>query len=120
MAEDAIVYLNTVVSLNAGWSDLIKAYSEHDPMVHYIRRFAMILSPNLPVPLVKNETYAAIKEKFPLPDDGRKKIPMGSFEAYISAFEVVMRDHGIIGRKAGSGKDDTGDPVAVYFGGTQW
>jgi hypothetical protein len=111
--QSSVIYLNTVVSLNEGWDALNQAYREFDPLVHHIRCFERILSPNLPEMIESNPKYKEVNEKFPLPDD-RQEIPMESFRAWISAFENVMREHGIIGRKS-SGDKEMRDPLAAFF-----
>jgi len=115
MTDAAIVYLNTVVSLNEGWEALMQAYREFDPMVHHIRCFERILSVNLPLMLETNDRYVEVNERFPLPSDDMAKMPMESFRAWISAFEMVMRDHGVIGRKSGGTEDK--DALDEFMGG---
>ena len=119
MSDDVSnVYLNTVISLNAGWDALLTAYMEFDLLVHYIRYFERILSVNLPYMLENNDNYKLVNEKFPLPEDDTTSMTPEAFRAWIAAFEGVMRDYGIIGRKAG-GKGDVADPIAVFFGGAE-
>jgi len=117
MSEDmAVVYLNTVVSLNEGWGALLQAYREFDTLVHHIRCFERVLSACLPFMIEENESYKKINDAFPLPDNDMEGMPMEAFRGWMSAFENVMRDYGIIGRKSGD-KDVAGDQLAAFFGG---
>lgn len=98
MAE--VLYLDVVRPLNVSYTDLLAAFNRMDTRVFYLRSFASALSMAMPKDLWSNEQYVEQLEKNPLPDNNYAKLDYSTFQSWITVYEMIMRDVGLIGTKA--------------------
>jgi hypothetical protein len=110
---DVVLYLDVVRPLNAGYGDLLDALCRMDTRAFYIRSFASVLSPALQRDLWSNEQYIAQLRENPLPKDLYRKLDYDTFQSWITVYEMIMREAGLIGSSGNYDKSY----ISKYFGG---
>ena len=98
--EQKVIYLNTVSPLNQAYMELLEHLKENDFRASYLTDFEQILSFSMMKhSLFEDEFYKKfVLENGQLPDDRYKQMTSKEFRARMTAFEMVMRDHGLIGK----------------------
>jgi len=110
--SDTVLYLDVVRPLNTGYGDLIDALVRMDTRAFYIRNFASIVSPALKNDLWSNEQYLTQLKENPIPKNMYEKLDYDTFQSWITVYEMIMRDAGLIGS---FGSSDT-SYISKYFG----
>lgn len=108
----AVLYLDVVRPLNAGYGDLLGALCRMDTRAFHIRNFASVLSPALRMDLWSNEEYITQLKDNPLPKDLYAQLEYDTFQSWITVYEMIMRKAGLIGS---SDKTDA-NYISRYFG----
>ena len=96
------LYLNVVVRINEDWAKLHAHLEEMDCKVAYLRIFEMSLSSACNAPLWEIPIYAEQADRYPLPQDPFARLDFETFRAWMTIYELVMRDQGLIGTKKAS------------------
>jgi len=98
------LYLDVVHPLNEELKQIRERMSENDTRCIYLLNFETTLSASLlDHPLYDDKNYKGFLEKNkPLPKDEYEFLDYETFRAWIHVYEMVMRDHNLIGmtRKA--------------------
>ena len=81
------IYLNVVIRIN------------EDTRVAYLKTFELSLSTALPKPLWESEKYVAQARMTPMPVDPYALLDFETFRAWMTVYELVMRDEGLIGTR---------------------
>lgn len=102
------IYLNVVVRINEDYSELIEHLKEMDTRVCYLKTFELSLSSALPTPLWDTQIYREQARRTPMPDDAYTLLDFETFRGWMTVYEIVMRDQGLIGTRRQSilGLDD--------------
>lgn len=95
----ADLYLDVVRPLNTSYANLLAALERMDTRTFYIRAFASALSMAMPCDLWTNELYVKQLTENPLPKDVYTKLDYDTFQSWITTYEMIMRDVGLIGTK---------------------
>ena len=79
----------------------------------YLKTFELSLSTALPKPLWESEKYIAQARLTPMPSDPYALLDFETFRAWMTVYELVMRDEGLIGtrQQAILGLDDESEEV---------
>jgi len=93
------IYLNVVISINNAYDKLNDHLDSMDTRVCYLMGFEMRLSVALPYPLWENKEYIKQAMKTPMPDDPYTMLPYNEFRAWMTVYELVMREAGLIGTR---------------------
>lgn len=93
------IYLNVVIRINEDYADLIEHLKEMDTRVAYLKTFELSLSTALPKPLWESEKYVAQAKMTPMPADPYALLDFETFRAWMTVYELVMRDEGLIGTR---------------------
>lgn len=91
------IYLNVVTRINEDYAELIRHLRDMDTRVAYLLIFEMSLSPALPRPLWDVEEYKIQSSRTPMPDDPWKILSIDEFRGWMTVYEMVMRNEGLIG-----------------------
>ncbi|HKM13727.1 MAG TPA: hypothetical protein VJY42_02250 [Candidatus Methanomethylophilaceae archaeon] len=110
--SNTVLYLDVVRPLNAGYGDLLDALCRMDTRAFYIRNFASVLSPALRGDLWSNEQYVSQLKENPLPTDLYAKLEYDTFQSWITVYEMIMRQSGLIGSSGGY----DASYISKYFG----
>lgn len=93
------IYLNVVARVNQDYADLIDHLKEMDTRMAYLKTFELSLSVALPRPLWESEKYIAQARITPMPDDPYTLLDFETFRGWMTVYEFVMRDEGLIGTR---------------------
>ncbi len=93
------IYLNVVARINEDYERLIQHLQETDRRAIYLLSFEMSLSPALSKPLWETEAYKRQAAEMPMPSDPYESMDIQSFRAWMTLYELVMREEGLIGTK---------------------
>lgn len=93
------IYLNVVTRINQDYSDLIDHLKAMDTRVAYLKTFELSLSSALPRSLWESEAYISQSRIMPLPEDPYALMDFETFRAWMTVYEMVMRDEGLIGTR---------------------
>lgn len=96
----ADLYLDVVKPLNSSYTNLLAALERMDTRAFYLRAFASSLSMAMPLDLWTNESYMKQLRENPLPEDIYAKLDYDRFQSWITTYEMIMREVGLIGTKA--------------------
>lgn len=88
------IYLNVVIRINEDYADLIEHLKEMDTRVAYLKTFELSLSTALPKPLWESEKYVAQARMTPMPLDPYALLDFETFRAWMTVYELVMRERG--------------------------
>ena len=107
------IYLNVVIRINEDYAELIEHLKEMDTRVAYLKTFELSLSVALPKPLWESEKYIGQSRLTPMPSDPYSLLDFDTFRAWMTVYELVMRDEGLIGtrQQAILGLDDESEEV---------
>lgn len=113
-ASSSNIYLNVVMRINADYEALIEHLKEMDTRAAYLQIFEVSLSSALPKPLWSTEVWMRQSRLTPMPADPYAVLPFDEFRAWMTVYELVMREEGLIGTKKQMilGLDDCGDANA--------
>lgn len=102
------IYLNVVARINQDYGELIEHLRQMDTRVAYLKMFELSLSSALPKPLWDVDAYRIQSSRTPMPSDPYGILPFETFRAWMTVYEMVMRDEGLIGTRQQSilGMDD--------------
>lgn len=95
----ANIYLNVVVRINEDYGELLGHLKDMDLRRLYLTNFELSLSLGCTQPLTTITTYCELLEKSPLPADPYDKVDYDTFRAWLTVYEVIMRDQGLIGTR---------------------
>ena len=93
------IYLNVVTRINQDYSDLIDHLKAMDTRVAYLKTFELSLSSALPRSLWESEAYISQSRIMPLSEDPYALLDFETFRAWMTVYEMVMRDEGLIGTR---------------------
>lgn len=93
------IYLNVVLRINEDYGELIQHLKEMDTRVAYLKTFELSLSSALPKPLWDTDAYINQARRTPMPKDPYKLVDFETFRGWMTVYEMVMRDEGLIGTK---------------------
>ncbi len=100
LADFTNIYLNTVVRINEGYSELQEHLKAMDTRVAYLKTFEIDLSSALPnMSLWNMDSYIAQQKANPMPDNIYELLQFDEFRSWMVLYELVMRDAGLIGHK---------------------
>ena len=86
-------YLNVVAGVNQDYADLIDHLKEMDTRVAYLKMF------ELSKPLWESEKYIGQSRLTPMPSDPYALLDFETFRAWMTVYELVMIDEGLIGTR---------------------
>lgn len=93
------IYLNVVARINQDYSELIDHLKAMDTRTAYLKTFELSLSSALPKSLWESDAYIAQSKIMPMPEDPFALLDFETFRAWMTVYEMVMRDEGLIGTR---------------------
>ena len=88
-----------VIRINEDYAELIEHLKEMDTRVAYLKTFELSLSTALPKPLWESGKYVSQAKLTPMPPDPYTLLDFETFRAWMTVYELVMRDEGLIGTR---------------------
>ncbi|MFA6710830.1 MAG: hypothetical protein WCR24_06955 [Candidatus Methanomethylophilaceae archaeon] len=112
-----MAYLQTGYALNRAWERMNNALLNVDFRSLYLKAFEAALSPCLiDSPLQLRPDYLEQSKKHPLPVSPYDIMPMEEYLSWMTVYEAIMRNTGILlGPANKSDEDDSEDAIQDYM-----